>query len=405
MATLAAVPFKRRLLSVLLLTVTLLAVPAVAAARVPQGFVGMYVQGPLYPQAVPGDQLNQQFDRMVAAGVQTIRIVVDWRSMQPYKSASEVPASQRSFYASDGVDSVPTQFGSLDALVGVAAQHGITVLPTVIDAPRWDAAKTTSYLSIPKSYARFGNFLRALVLRYGPSGSFWRGRQQKVPIRSWQIWNEPNELGYWPIRPFASSYVAMLRVAHDAIKHADRHAKIVLAGLSTDGSPGHVHLSWNYLAQIYRVHGARQLFDEVGVHPYTKYADGVITILRSTRSVMDRYHDRSKGLIADEMGWPSSYHQTSSYYGFETTEHGQAHNIAAVLPLLGKYRHHLGLAGFYYFDWAGVEHPGAYTFDFAGLSKIVNGQFVAKPGLDAFQKGALALEGCHTKTVATRCAS
>ena len=54
---------------------------------------------------------------------------------------------------------------------------------------------------------------------------------------------------------------------------------------------------------------------------------------------------------------------------------------------------------------AGIEQHDAYTFDFSGLLRYEGGNFVPKPGFDAFQRGALALEGCSQKSpVATACA-
>ena len=120
---------------------------------------------------------------------------------------------------------------------------------------------------------------------------------------------------------------------------------------------------------------------------------------------MDSHHDRGTPIVADELGWPSSVGQTDNLYGFETTEAGQARNVAAVLPLLARNRARLRLLGFDYYTWAGVEKPHAYTFDFSGLLKIVSGQFVPKPAFGAFASGALALEGCRVKrNVANRCA-
>jgi len=366
-----------------------------SAARVPRGFVGMFAGAPLYPHTDSSANVGSQLGLMVASGVESTRVGLDWASMQPYRSWNKVPSLEKAKFKANGVDQVPTNFGPTDAFVGAAAQRGLTVLPTVLDAPNWDGRHRTKYLAIPASNGPYGQFLRALILRYGPRGSFWRGRAQKLPIRMWQIWNEPNEYGLWPIQPFARSYVALVRTARAAIKRADPGAKVVLAGLS--------NYSWKYLAEIYKVRGARQLFDVVGVHPYTKQPQGVITILDNVRQVMRSHGDRRKPLDADEVGWPSSVGQTPFTYGFETTEVGQASNISALLPLLAKNRVRLGLLGFYYYTWAGVEHPGAYTFDFSGLLRFSSGQFVRKPGFSAFRTGALKLEGCRTKAIATHC--
>ena len=397
--TLVAMSRLRPLVLVVTVAVVVLAAATVAAARVPKGFVGMVLSPPLFPNTDPNIDLTRQLDLMVSSGVESTRVAVDWASMQPYRSWSEVPMTDQARFQADGIDRVPTQFGQLDALVAPAAQRGLTVLPTVVDAPAWDAKHyKRADLSIPSSDGPYGSFLKALVLRYGPHGSFWRGRSPKVPIRMWQVWNEPNEPAYWPIQPFARSYVALLRVAHAAIKGADPGAKVVLAGMS--------NYSWDYLAGIYNVQGARSLFDVVGVHPYTREPQGVITITSYVRRVMDSHGDSRKPIIDDEMGWPSSLGQSAFNYSFGTTEAGQARNTAAVLKMLGANRRRLGLLGFDYYTWAGVESRTGNTFDFAGLWRINAGRFIAKPALNAFSRAALALESCHKKaSVATRCLS
>jgi hypothetical protein len=75
-----------------------------------------------------------------------------------------------------------------------------------------------------------------------------------------------------------------------------------------------------------------------------------------------------------------------------------------MLPMLGRAARRLGIAGFYYNDWASVETAGGSEFDFAGLFRFQNGVFTAKPVFSAFRSDALALEGCRRKgSFATRC--
>ena len=81
----------------------------------------------------------------------------------------------------------------------------------------------------------------------------------------WQIWNEPNT-STWPIQPFAKTYVALVRAARTAISRVDPGAKVVLAGMP--------NYSWHDLETIYRVRGARRLFDVVAIHPYTAQPAG-----------------------------------------------------------------------------------------------------------------------------------
>jgi hypothetical protein len=166
---------------------------------------------------------------------------------------------------------------------------------------------------------------------------------------------------------------------------------VVLAGLP--------NYSWTELARLYSYRGARSLFDVVAVHPYTKTPRGVITILSYVRAVMNENRDSAKPMLADEISWPSSLGETTHNvgYDFATTESGQARNIGEVMPLLAKYRAQLRLAGFYYYDWAGLERRNLLAFDFSGLFKLDGGGFEPKPAYAVFKREALALEGCRKK--------
>jgi hypothetical protein len=357
-----------------------------AAAPVPQGFVGVMADQPVWPN--PLVDLGQQLDAMVASGVQTLRVVFDWSAAQPYKRWSQVPSDQRSQFVD--VRGIPTNFSATDQLVGEASRRGLTLLPTILDAPPWDGQTYKGgFVVLPRSAGPYAAFAQALVRRYGPRGSFWPTHIYN-PIRMWQIWNEPNVRVFWPPQPYYSRYLALLRAAHDAIKAADPGARIVLAGLP--------NYSWRELERIYR-RGARRLFDVVALHPYTKYPQGVITILSYVRSVMNRFGDRRKPMIADELSWPSSLGRTRHGvgYDFQTTPAGQAQRVGQVLPLLARNRRRLGLAAFYYYDWAGQDRPNVIVFDFSGLVHWDGVGFSAKPALAAFTRAALAMEGCRAK--------
>jgi hypothetical protein len=366
--------------------------------RVPQGFVGMVIDGPVFPDGAENVNLAHQLDVMVASGVQTLRADFDWRATQPYQDWSKVPESQRSQFVDAG--GLPTRFGAMDRLVGLAAQRGLTVLPVILNAPEWDAEHHSGALvSLPKSDYWYASFAQTLVHRYGPRGDFWRLHPEfpKVPIQMWQLWNEPNILPFWPVQPFMSRYVALLRVTRRAIKSVDPSAKIVLAGMP--------NYSWIDLHRIYKA-GGRGLFDIVAIHPYTRRPQGVITILTYVRQVMNQAGDSRKPIIADEVSWPSSLGKTfhNTGYDFASTESGQARNLAALLPLLDRARRRLGLQGFYYYTWAGLERREALAFEFAGLFRFNSGRFVPKPAYQVFRREALAMEGCRQKgPVATRC--
>jgi len=366
------------------------------AAPTPPGFVGMDTTDPMFnPQTALNDA--NQLSSMVASGVQSIRVAFNWAAAQPYESWDQVPPDQRVGFPEAEIR--PTDFSQTDEIVGDAAQHGLTVLPTILYAPSWDARRNPGGIATPKRGLPYAQYAAALVKRYGPNGSFWRENPQipRVPIRRWQIWNEPNLSYNWP-QPFAKSYVSLLRLAHNAIKHADPGAKVVLGAL-TD-------FAWTSIGQIYKIRGARNLFDIVSINGFSKTPADVMLYMQFMRHALIHDGDGHKPMLATELTWPSSKGTgTPQSFDFDTTPAGQARNIAALLPMIGRERVQLGLIGFDYYTWIGNEsRPYSLAFEFSGLLRYVNGNVSAKPALAAFSKGSLALERCRQKgSVATRC--
>jgi hypothetical protein len=361
---------------------------------VPQGFVGVDVDGPMFAPDTPVD-FGSQLKSMVANGVQSIRVAFNWAAAQPYKTDADVPADQKPQFTD--VRGVPTSFQVTDMIVGDAARERLTVLPTVLYAPQWDAVDNRYGVDTPRQYGPYAAYLTALIGRYGPHGSFWRANPgiPKMPVRSWQVWNEPNLNYYWR-QPFASSYVSFLRTAHAAIKKADPGAQVVLGALT--------NTAWKSLAQMYRIRGTRGLFDVVAVNGFTRVPAEVMLYMVYVRRAMARFGDGAKPLLATEISWPSAKGRTHAKFDFITTQAGQARNIATLLPLIGQQRLALHLIGFYWYTWMGDETANVTPFSFSGLLAFRDGKVAVKPALAAFKTGALALEGCKRKgLLATSC--
>jgi hypothetical protein len=357
--------------------------------------------GAMFDGPVTGPRVNlaQQLGAAVGSGVESLRVAVRWSSLQPYRTSSEVPSADRSQF--ETVDGVPTRFSGLDRIVGAAAARGVSVMPVVESTPSWDAQRPGDPASPPRATGPYAAFLTVLAHRYGPQGTFWATHPgvARVPIRMWQIWNEPNFVRYWSVQPFAPGYVALLVASRAALKAVDPGARVVLAGFAD--------FSWEYLAEVYRVLGGRRPFDIVAIHPYTARPSGVIEILQRARAVMDRFGDRLKPMLATEITWPSSEGKAPPQFGVSTTEGQQARRLGQLMPLLVSNRQRLGLMGFYWYTWMGDESPRAApdAFDYAGLLKYVGGSVIAKPALAVFKRWALSIEGCRRKTRADVCAA
>src|ERR1044071_317554 len=126
-------------------------VSAPTAMAVPADFWGVSPQNP---------PSTEEFQRLRAGGVDSVRIPISWAATQPF-SGSEV------------------NFSAPDILVAGATAAGINVLPFVYDAPAWavpSARVPGSRAKAPKTVpvktgtqrTAWSNFLKLVVARYGP---------------------------------------------------------------------------------------------------------------------------------------------------------------------------------------------------------------------------------------------
>jgi hypothetical protein len=228
------------------------------------------------------------------------------------------------------------------------------------------------------------------------------------------VWNEPNGPYFWNDgfdasgnaiqAPFAN-YLKLLRAAHPAIKAADPHARVVLAGLIPASFTHGVAGSTNALSALY-ASGAGGLFDVVTIHPYTRRVSDVLLLLRQLRRVMNAHGDARKPLSVTELSWPSAAGKLTRghYYGYETTEQGQATKVRAAYRALAGARRQLRLEQVDWYAWSSPDRGRDIGFKYAGLVRW-RGQLPErpKPALTAYRDVARALEGCAKSTQATRC--
>src|SRR5687767_7214506 len=98
-------------------------------------------------------------------------------------------------------------WGQTDGVVREAARNGAVVLPILINMPGEDYTPPTT----KSARNAFGDFAAAAVKRYGPAGTFWASCGcPKLPIRAWEIWNEPNITPFWDY-PNPTDYAYLLR--------------------------------------------------------------------------------------------------------------------------------------------------------------------------------------------------
>lgn len=344
----------------------LAAVGAAPAGAVPSNFWGVS------PQAIPN---LEQFQRLKAGGVDSVRIPIGWSAVQPTK------------------DGAP-DWSSVDPLVSGATRAGIQALPFVYGAPSWAVASVvvpgshgtaTAPKTLPvKSGAQrsaWTNFLQLVVARYGPGGSFWAANPDLVeqPLRTWQIWNEQN-FKYFVVRPNPADYGKLLNISYGAIKSVDPAAKLILGGMFAEpreaqfkAKPPQAYFATEFLDQLYlTTPGIKSKFSGVALHPYTGDYRKLTPEIEAFRTVLKENGDAGKGLWITEIGWSSELQ--SSTDSFAKGPAGQARELKGAFSLFERKQAKWKLKQVYWFSVD--DHAGSCNF--CGGSGLFGEGFVPK---------------------------
>jgi hypothetical protein len=368
----------RRLLTVLALAGACLALvtPVAGARSVPPGFFGAMANGPL---DLASTDLGAEFGVMRSAGVESIRLPMEWAAVQPYASFADVPAQERERFVDAG-DGRPSDFTALDARVLAAAGQGISVLGLVLRCPVWAAKDPGRAFSPPRDDAQYARFLRTLIGRYGPNGFLWQAHPdvRRVAVRDWQIWNEPNLSNYFSQQPYARPYARLLAASYRAVHAADAGARVVMAGLA--------NYSWRELEKLYGA-GVKGDFDVAAVHPFSGRPSNSVKITRLNREVMDRHGDRTRPIWLTELTWSSAKgKKTNVQHNWEVTEAQQGTRLRQAYELFARSRRALRLGRIYWYTWASTDRDSPNSFDYSGLRTLLpDGTLADKPALGAFR--------------------
>jgi Glycosyl hydrolase catalytic core len=296
---------------------------------------------------------DQDLQGMAAARVRTNRFVLKWGWVQP---------SQGSF-----------DWGSPDRFIGRLASHGIRAVPAVWGNPDWVAGSaSTPPIGGPVAEQAWRVFLKALVDRYGPGGSYWAtGYRQRygagatpLPIQSWQIWNEPNLRKFFAPEPSPGKYARLVQISHNAIKSRDPQARIVLAGMPGTGDMS----AWNFLSSLYSVTGIKSYFDAVALHPYAPTLDRQRLVIQRVRAVMTNRADGATPLWLTELAWGSA---PPDRFGINKGPTGQAQMLSGSFKMILNHRKAWNVQRLFWYLWRDppVSQAGCSFCGSAGLLK------------------------------------
>ncbi len=354
-----------RLVRLLLTAIVAAALMApLAEAKVPKDFVG--VQDDSLLTAEP-DYRTKNLSTMRGIGVGSIRQAFNWRD----------------------IETAPGQydFSLYDELVAKASAQRLKILGVIFGPPSFRMKKGPGKFTCPpKSNKAFGNYAALLAKRYGSRGTFWRDNPTvpRNPIRSWQIWNEPNLRPYWCGKPNAKQYVSMLRAADKALSKADRTSETVTAGLpeSKLGIP-----LLKYIDQMYKARG-KTAFDTLAIHPYGRTIPELRKRLRSIRKLMNRRGDRRAKIWVSEIAWSDV--GPGSRFRVGTKRQGRL--ISDAVKFIGRERNRMRLRGVIYVFWRDLPPYPPNFRDFWGLhTGLFRMDGTAKPAFSSFRKAVARL--------------
>ena len=183
--------------------------------------------------------LSQALDDAVAVGVTTIRIDLSWNDIQPNSANT---------YNWTGFDKV----------VQAARSRNLALLPILDYTPAW--ARPTGCATekcAPANPAMFATFAAAAARRYAPRG-----------VHTWEIWNEPNVVGFWQPAPNVAQYVNLLKVTSLAIRSADPLSFIVSGGLAPSATSDGNIAPLDFFEKFADLGGLSSV-DAVGDHSYS----------------------------------------------------------------------------------------------------------------------------------------
>jgi hypothetical protein len=237
--------------------------------------------------SLPGlssSELNTTLDGIAATGAKWLRFDFDWSQIQPNNSQSY-------------------NWAPYDAVVAAATTRHLSILGIIDYTPSWaQPAGCSDNKCEPSSAALYGTFAKTLASHYASS------------VHDWEIWNEPNNPGFWQPAPNPKAYVALLQASYSAIHSVEPNETVITGGLSPQATTSDSYSPYDFLSAVYQ-DGGKPYFDAVADHPYTfplsptANADDAWTQManptNSLRSLMVASGDANKQIWITEFGSPT----------------------------------------------------------------------------------------------------
>ncbi len=348
------------------------------------GLIGVWFLAPSTAGAVRTEFFGiaqQQLDAQDMKGMHNARIHTDrfelgWRLLEPSQGSLDWHRSDQS--------------------IGALASHGIQPVPFVWGSPSWVASSPSlPPIDTAAHEQAWQTFLYKAVARYGPGGSYWANgyRQtygadaEPLPIKAWQIWNEPNlTKRFNPGGTDAGSvqkYARLLALSRDAIKGRDPGAQIVLAGNPAYPPSGNLK-AWDFLDALYGIPGAKGDFDVAALHPYASTVGAFRSEIQSFHGAMTSNDDEATPLWLTEFGWGSA---PPDGKGINQGLAGQDRLLDGSFKTILANRRAWNVQRMFWFLWRdpAPDSTFAHRCGFCGSAGLLRHDRTAKPAFSTFK--------------------
>ncbi len=268
--------------------------------------IGISAQGGLSKRDIA--YINNRLDQMVDLGVTWVRFDIEWSYIQP-QSKDEF------------------QWENYDVLIQAIKAHKLEPLGLVIFTPAWarEADCTGGVKCPPKDPQEFATFMGHLASRY------------KKQVKAWEVWNEPNNVGFWATGADCKAYTELLKATYPSIKKANSNALVITGGLAPVTTSS-VNMTQVDFVRCMSAEGAQGYFDALGDHPYTfpklpSEGSNAWSQMNTLRNIMISYGDANKKIWLTEVGAPT--HGPDPYW--YVSEEKQAEIVEDALELHQNY--------------------------------------------------------------------
>lgn len=314
-------------------------------------------------------ELLEYFEDLKQLGVGWVRWDFEWSSIQ--------------WSGKDSYD-----WADSDRVVGLANKSGFKILGVIAYAPEWAQASDCrgGFACAPADPIAFGKFAGEVARRYSAKG-----------VHSWEIWNEPNIVGFWRPRPSVEAYGRILKSAYIQIKRADPEAVVLTGGLAATADEGVNIAPITFIRHLYELGGGEN-FDGIALHPYSFPALPSFPAgwnfwqqMRVIRQLMVTNGDESKPLWITEYGAPTGgpgrSRETINLFGFDhgrdfMSEAAQARLAKDALNLYFKIKEPMGP-----FFWYSLKDEGLNQETPENFFGLVRFDGSRKPAYDVFKAG------------------